>query len=92
MAENKKSSDSGIRALVECALMVALAEFWTARTALLEMIASHDALHDVDTAVAEAQICLENEDKSEFLRAMSGARMALLHLRDEEALSWENLY
>lgn len=73
-------------------LMVELAEFWKARSGLLEMIASHDALHEVDAAVAEAQICLECRDHDDFLRTMSNARMALQHLWDEEVLSWANLY
>ncbi len=72
--------------------MLALARFWSGRANLMEMLASHDALHDVDAAIAEAQICLECEDRDDFLRMMSGVRAGLSHLKDEEALRLANLY
>ena len=53
---------------------------------------NHDALHDVDAAIAEAQICLECEDHDDFLRTMSTVRAGLEHLKDEEALRLANLY
>ena len=73
-------------------LVTALAEFWAGRANLMEMLASHDALHDVDAAIAEAQICLECEDRDDFLRTMSQTAQGLAHLRDEEALRLSNLY
>ena len=73
-------------------LMGALAGFWQQHSGLLEMMAGHDALHDVASAIAEAQICLECEDRDDFLRTMSNRRMGLEHLRDEEAVSLMNLY
>ena len=73
-------------------LMGQLAEYWSGHSRVLEMLASHDALHDVDVAIAEAQICLECEDHDDFLRTMSTVSMGLEHLKDEEALSFMNLY
>ena len=73
-------------------LMVALAGHWDARAKLMELLASHDALHDVGAAIAEAQICLECEDHDDFLRTMSAVHTGLQHLKDEEALRWSNLY
>ncbi len=73
-------------------LMVALAEHWAGQATLMEMLASHDALHDVDAAIAEAQICLECADHDDFLRTMSTVRAGLEHLKDEEALRLANLY
>ena len=73
-------------------LVVRLAEFWAGKANLMEMLASHDALHDVDAAIAEAQICLECEDHDDFLRTMSTVRAGLEHLKDEEAVRWGNLY
>ena len=73
-------------------LMGQLAEYWVGHSRVLEMLASHDALHDVDAAIAEAQICLECEDHDDFLRTMSTVSMGLEHLKDEEALSFMNLY
>ena len=73
-------------------LLVQLAQLWRDRAGLLEMLASHDALHDVATALAEAKICLECRDHDDFLRTMSTVQMSLEHLKDEEAVRWENLY
>ena len=74
------------------ALLSQLAQLWQDRAGLLEKLASHDALHDVDAAIAEAQICLECEDHDDFLRTMSTVRAGLEHLKDEEALRLSNLY
>ena len=72
--------------------MVALAEYWRDRTPLLETLASHDALHEVTTAIAEARICLECDDHDDFLRTMSLVGAGLEHLRDEASIRWSNLY
>ena len=74
------------------ALLVQLAQLWRERTGLLEMLASHDALHDVAAAIAEAKICLECRDHDDFLRTMSTVALGLEHLKDEEAVRWGNLY
>ena len=73
-------------------LLVELAELWRDQAPLLEMLAEHDALHDVAAAIAEAQICLECDDHDDFLRTMSAVELGLGHLKDEEAVRWENLY
>lgn len=72
--------------------VAALAGLWRERAGLLEILASHDALHEVAAAIAEAQICLECEDHDDFLRTMSTAALALDHLKDEQAVRWGNLY
>lgn len=74
------------------ALLEELNDFWRSKARLLEVIVDHEALHEVDAAIAEARICLACGDRDDFLQAMSAAGMGLAHLRDEEALSWENLY
>ena len=86
LAENRGDGDRA------GALLVQLAQLWRDRSGLLEMLASHDALHDVAAAIAEAKICLECRDHDDFLRTMSTVAMGLEHLRDEEAVRWENLY
>ena len=73
-------------------LLLRLAEEWDERGPLLEMLASHDALHEVQSAIAEGQVCLECEDHDDFLRIMSNLDGALRHLSDAEALRWSNLY
>ena len=73
-------------------LMVELAEYWEAHAAMLEFIVNHDALNEVAGALAEAQICLECEDRDDFLRTMSTVRAGLEHLRFDESLCWQNLY
>ena len=74
------------------ALLGELAAFWEDRVPTLEKLVSHDALHDVTAALAEARICLACDDRDDFLRTMSTAKLGLEHLHDEEALSWQNLY
>ena len=73
-------------------MVVELAEYWRDHGALMEMLASHDALHEVGAAIEEAEICLECEDHDDFLRTMSTVRAGLEHLRDEEAVRLSNLY
>ena len=72
--------------------MSRLAGLWQERRGVMEMLAEHDALHEVSSAIADARICLERGDGDEFLRAMTLLNLALNHLRDEQALRWENLY
>lgn len=73
-------------------LLDELERHWRGRATLMEIMASHDALHDVSASLAEAQICLTCNDRDDFLRAMSAVRMGLEHLKDEEAVKWANLY
>ena len=72
--------------------MVALAEYWRGQAPLLETFSSHDALHEVTTAIAEAQIGLECGDHDDFLRSMTLVGAGLEHLRDEASIRWSNLY
>ena len=72
--------------------LLRLAEDWKRRAPVLELLSSHDALHEVQSAIAEAQVCLECEDHDDFLRMMAVLDGALGHIRDAEALSWSNLY
>ena len=74
------------------ALLGQLEDFWRGRAVLMELLASHDALHDVGGAIAEAAICLDCDDRDDFLCAMSRLAMGLEHLKDEEAVRWENVY
>lgn len=73
-------------------LMVELAEFWREKSRLLEILADHDALHEVQAAIAEAQICLECDDHDDFLRTMSTVAEDLNHIRDEQSPRLSNLY
>ena len=86
LAERENQADVAANRLVE------LAQLWQDRAGLMETVASHDALHDVEAALAEAQICLECDDHDDFLRTMSTLDMALGHLKDEEAVRWANIY
>ena len=73
-------------------LLLALAEAWKGHRAALETLASHDALHEVQAGIAEARVCLDCEDHDDFLRILANLDLALEHIRDEQALRWENLY
>ena len=74
------------------ALLLALAQVWKGRRAALETLASHDAVHEVQLAIAESRICLECGDHDDLLRVLSNLDAALEHIREEQALCWENLY
>ena len=69
-----------------------LARLWREKSPVLERFTSHDALHEVASGILEAQICLDCGDHDDFLRTMAVMNGGLEHLRDTEALSWENLY
>ena len=73
-------------------LLHALARLWREKSPVLERFTSHDALHEVASGILEAQICLDCGDHDDFLRTMAVMNGGLEHLRDTEALSWENLY
>ena len=72
-------------------LMLRLARLWRDRSDAMEMLASHDALHEVTTGILEAQICLECGDHDDFLRNMAVMGEALGHLVDEQAFRLANL-
>ena len=73
-------------------LLLRLVQHWTEHAPLLEMVASHDVLSEVWTAVCEAQVCLECGDRDDFLRLMSNLDGVLERIREAEALRWSNLY
>lgn len=73
-------------------IMVELAELWKEKENLLEVLTSHDALHEVKTGIIEAQICLECGDHDDFLRTISVVGEGLEHISDVEAISVSNLY
>lgn len=73
-------------------IMVELAELWKEKADILEILTSHDALHEVKTGIIEAQICLECGDHDDFLRTISIVGEGLEHMNDVEALTLSNLY
>ncbi len=83
--------EDGRRGEAKTALL-ALAQAWKGHRTALEMLAPHEHLHEVQSGIAEAQICLERGDDDECLRVLSNLGMALEHIREEQALRWENLY
>ena len=73
-------------------IMVQMATLWREKESLLEMITSHDAIHEVKLGIIEAQICLECGDHDDFLRTIAITGEGLEHMRSVEALSLSNLY
>ena len=73
-------------------IMVQMATLWREKEPFLEIITSHDAIHEVKLGIIEAQICLECGDHDDFLRTISIAGEGLEHMRSVEALSLSNLY
>ena len=68
-----------------------MAERWNRQLPLMQMIASHDDLHDISLQYQEAATNLKSGDSDEFQRSMSLLQEALKHLRDQESLSFANL-
>ena len=73
-------------------IMVELAELWKQKTPVMEVLTSHDALHDVESGIIEAQICLECDDHDDFLRTISIVGACIDHLENVEHISLSNLY
>ena len=73
-------------------LMVEMAVLWRRKEPFLEVITSHDAIHEVKLGIIEAQICLECGDHDDFLRTISIAGEGLEHMESVEMLSLSNLY
>ena len=72
--------------------LVALATFWDDRAAVLELLCSHDDLHEVKEHIIQARICIDYKDPEEFYSAVALIGEGIEHIRDEEALSLSNLY
>ena len=96
-------SAEGLRALAEAAVrrgdyggaaagMRRLAGDWQRRSRLLELFTAHDALSDVKDGVADALVCLENRDITEFYRASAALKAALERMRASEAARVMNLF
>ena len=69
-----------------------LASRWKSATPLLEMLTSHDDLHEVASELVDAQVCLENGDLDDCFRSLAQLGEALHHIQDMEALTFSNLY
>ena len=74
----------------EC--LTRLAGRWQEERAAMEMLTSHDDLHEVAAQLVDAQVCLENGDMDDCLRALAQLGEALRHIEDMEALTLSNLY
>lgn len=70
----------------------ALEAKWRQRRPALELLTGHDALSDVQASIADARVCLENNQRVEFLRACAAAREALEYLMATESLHVLNLF
>ena len=72
--------------------VLAMSESWQSASRWLELMTSHDTLSDVRVAIEDARICLENNERAEFLRASEAVAAALERLRATEALRLMNLF
>ena len=58
----------------------------------MEMLTSHDSLHEVYSELVDARVCLESGDYDDCYRALAQLGEALRHIREMEAVSLSNLY
>lgn len=72
--------------------LVALATLWDEKADLLEMLCSHDDLHEVKERIIQAEICVEYTDMEDFYASVALIGEGIEHIRDQEALSLTNLY
>ncbi len=72
--------------------LVAIANRLQKARATLEILTSHDDLHEVMLQIADARVCLEFEEMSEFQRTLALMGETLSHIRDMEEPTLANLY
>ena len=73
-------------------VMARLDAYWRERSRVLELIASHDALADMESAIADAALCLAGGDAHEFKRASAALGIALERIHITEAVRLSNLF
>lgn len=71
--------------------LVQLAGRWEDATPILEVLASHEDLHEVSRELTDAQVCLENGDLDDCFRALMQLGEALKHIDELERLRLSNL-
>ena len=69
-----------------------LAAHWEGHTFLLEMISSHDDVHEVTSAIIDARVCLEMGDTDDLIRVLEQLGTALEHIRSVQSVRLSNLY
>ena len=65
---------------------------WRRREKVLELVTAHDALSDVQGAIADALICLENGERVEFYRSSAALGAALERMGVTESVRFMNLF
>lgn len=70
----------------------AMISSWREDGRWLELVTSHDALSDIQSAMNDARQCLENHARAEFLRASATLAADLERLRITEAARVVNLF
>lgn len=95
MDELRLLAERELRAGNEAAAMEYLATFaarWEKSRPAMEMLTSHDDLHEVYADVVDARVCLERGDRDDCFRALAQLGEALHHIGEMEAVSLSNLY
>ena len=72
--------------------LVALATLWDENMTLLEVLCSHDDLHEVKERIIQAEICVSYTDMEDFYSSIALIGEAIEHIREGEALRLTNLY
>ncbi len=72
--------------------IVQLADTFKGKSKLLEMIASHNDLHDAYLHIVAAKISLELDDLDDTYQELTLLGETIEHLRQHEAFSISNLY
>ena len=72
--------------------LIQLAARWQRHTPVLEMISSHDDVHEVSASILDAEVCMEAMDVNDLLRVLEQLRAALEHIYSIQQVNLRNLY
>lgn len=65
---------------------------WERHTRLLEMISSHDDMHEVTSHILDARVCMDVQDTDDLVRVLEQLGAALEHVRSVQLVNFSNLY
>ena len=71
--------------------MTTLANVWAKYQPFLEMLISHDEMHNVAEHYIEAQIELKRNRLDDYYKTMALLQEMLSHIRKQESINWGNV-
>lgn len=69
-----------------------LKKYWKSKEKILEIITSHEDIHDVSRQLAEAEVTLSEGEYDDFIKSMAALSEMLEHIYQEEQLRITNIF